>query len=68
MADRCCPDDGACHHNCLADECFRVRTCEPLTDYGPEWKLEDVERFGGPSKQITIENVLTSAADEGMGT
>lgn len=67
MAERRCPDDGACHHSCLADECFRVRTCEPLTVYGPEWKPEDVERYGGPSKQVTIEDVLTGAADEGMG-
>lgn len=68
MADveRRCPDDGACHHNCLADECFRVRSCLPLSDYGEDWPAEVVKRFGGPSKQTTIEDVLVSGS-EGMG-
>jgi len=66
-SERRCPDDGACHHSCLFDECFRVRTCAPLSSYGEDWRPEDVERFGGPSKQATIEDVIAAAADEGMG-
>lgn len=26
-----CPDGGTCHHGCMEGDCFRVRTCEPLS-------------------------------------
>lgn len=26
-----CPDGGTCHHSCLGRDCFRVRTCAPLS-------------------------------------
>lgn len=34
-----CPDGGYCHHNCQGRDCFRVRTCGPLSDVyvGDEW-------------------------------
>jgi hypothetical protein len=33
-----CPDDGWCHHRCQK-ACFRVLSCEPLSDVFPndEW-------------------------------
>lgn len=43
---RRCPDGGACHHGCQPVECFRVQTCGPLSEYGEDWKPEDVEVFG----------------------
>lgn len=37
-----CPDDGACHHECgIADPCFRVRTCEPLSGVYPDDRWPD---------------------------
>lgn len=34
-----CPDGGACHHECQARDCFRVRCCGLLSDVYPddEW-------------------------------
>lgn len=58
-SERLCPDDGACHHNCPADECFRVRTCLPLGDYGQDWSEADKERFGGPPSEVTVEDIIT---------
>jgi hypothetical protein len=29
--ERRCPDAGKCHHSCDPSDCFRVRTCEPLS-------------------------------------
>lgn len=53
-----CPDRGHCHHGCAREECFRVRSCAPFSAYGPEWKPEDVERFGGPPAETSIEDVI----------
>lgn len=37
-----CPDGGACHHECGDGPCFRVLTCEPLSDtgWGAKWPAE----------------------------
>jgi hypothetical protein len=33
-----CPDDGACHHSCAAEDgCWRARYCSPLSAYGETW-------------------------------
>lgn len=39
VAQRRCPDGGACHHVCDPDVCFRVATCEPLSGVftGDRW-------------------------------
>lgn len=46
--ERQCPDGGKCHHECVVDECFRVRCCGPLSDVyeGDEWPPEVVVAFG----------------------
>lgn len=49
---RNCPDGGACHHHCARTECFRVRSCAPLSGYGEDWKPEDIERFGGDGVEV----------------
>lgn len=38
-AENRCPDDGACHHACPGDECWRVANCGPLSGVFPgnEW-------------------------------
>lgn len=35
-----CPDDGTCHHECMAT-CFRAKYCAPLSGVYPndEWPL-----------------------------
>ena len=46
---RCkCPDNGTCHHDCMAT-CFRVECCSPLTGVYPnnEWP-PSVEMFPTP--------------------
>lgn len=59
MEDRSrCPDGGYCHHDCPAEECFRVRACAPLSSYGEDWTPEDVERFGAPPSAPTVEDVI----------
>lgn len=48
MEDSICPDGGACHHNCqdttAGPQCFRARTCGPLsgTRIGDKWPPEDL--------------------------
>ena len=43
---RRCPDDGRCWHDCAPTDCFRVvGGCVPLSDYGTDWKPEDIARF-----------------------
>lgn len=44
-----CPDGGRCHHLCGRTECFRVRTCGPLSGTYPddEWPDVIVRAFGG---------------------
>lgn len=45
MTDRpTCKDGGTCHHDCRPGECFRVRSCLPLSSSGlpddwgtPKW-------------------------------
>jgi hypothetical protein len=34
-----CPDNGACHHGCADNNCFRVGSCSPLSGVFPndEW-------------------------------
>lgn len=48
-----CPDGGTCHHGCDFDrpECFRVRTCEPLSGvFADDRWPEGVRRvYGEPS-------------------
>lgn len=61
---RRCPDEGACHHDCPATECFRVRACAPFTRYGEDWTPEDVERFGGPPATPTVEDVIVSTPQD----
>jgi hypothetical protein len=39
---RRCPDEGACHHECGRQPCFRVLFCVPLSAYGEHWRKEDV--------------------------
>lgn len=44
MSDtKLCPDGGTCHHLCEAS-CFRVQTCEPLSNvyYKDEWPQQVV--------------------------
>ncbi|EMY33571.1 hypothetical protein D477_014256 [Arthrobacter crystallopoietes BAB-32] len=48
-----CPDDGACHHNCVGG-CFRVRACGPLSGVypGDRWPAAVVEtEVGYPERQ-----------------
>lgn len=73
---RRCPDGGACHHKCLRTECYRVQTCTPLSDYGEEWSVEDLERFAGSSEKtvlpmdtvvsMLVERELTCRANAGQ--
>jgi len=35
MSQRTCPDQGTCHHECGADQCFRVQCCGPLSGVFP---------------------------------
>ena len=60
-----CPDDGACHHSCGPFDCFRVRNCAPLSEYGPEWKPEDVEKFAPASTQPS--SIPVSEGENGSG-
>lgn len=51
-ADKRCPDDGACHHNCGAS-CWRVGACAPLSasgweDWPAEIKLRHLSKPTGP--------------------
>lgn len=49
-----CPDNGACHHNCLKGECFRVHHASPLSLYGRNWKTEDTALADPPSIEAAI--------------
>ncbi|HYJ22991.1 MAG TPA: hypothetical protein VEW07_13325 [Solirubrobacterales bacterium] len=66
--DRRCPDDGACHHGCLPVECFRVRSCSPLSEYGEAWTPEDQVRFGGATVNPTVEDILVAPANPSSTT
>ena len=56
--ERRCPDDGRCWHECAPTECFRVRSCAPLSGYGETWTVDDVATFGGPPSKPCIEDVI----------
>ena len=45
--DRTCRDGGTCHHRCTDTDCFRERTCAPLTGYVGPWGSEDWPRKTG---------------------
>ena len=52
-----CPDDGTCHHDCKPGDCFRVRTCEPLSPFR-SWgdvaiHLRDAESKDGGENQMS---------------
>lgn len=36
---RLCRDGGACHHSCKPWECYREKTCAPLSGYDGPWGL-----------------------------
>lgn len=40
-----CPDQGTCHHECGAGECFRVHNAGPLSEYGEDWTDEDRAKY-----------------------
>lgn len=43
---RTCPDGGTCHHSCgLAEACFRVKACGPLSNVFPNdtWPAAIIE-------------------------
>lgn len=46
--DRVCPDGGTCHHSCKMTECFRVRSCSPLSGVYPsnEWPVRVKRALG----------------------
>lgn len=51
-----CPDGGRCHHSCVrTDQCFRVRTCSPLSGVFPndEWPDEIAKTFGSDALEVT---------------
>lgn len=48
---RSCPDGGACHHSCAADECFRVQACGPLPGYDQDWHPDDIAHYGGAEQR-----------------
>jgi hypothetical protein len=58
--ERRCPDDGKCHHACAPNQCFRVQYCAPLSEYGEEWRPEDVKRFGQPTPELLGEEAIAA--------
>jgi hypothetical protein len=59
MDRRRCPDGGACHHQCTAGECFRVRFCAPLSLAGfpgNDWP-DDIREQYGKQPQCSRESV-----------
>lgn len=43
MAEKRCPDDGRCWHNCQSG-CFRVWCCLPFSDHNGDGEWSEQER------------------------
>lgn len=43
-----CPDDGTCHHNCLAGQCFRVHHAGPLSRGEGDWTEAEINDYSDP--------------------
>lgn len=54
-----CPDDGTCHHNCLAGECFRVHHAGPMGRGEGDWTEDEIESHSKPS--ASIDSVIAEA-------
>jgi hypothetical protein len=59
-----CPDDGKCHHECLPMQCFRVRSCAPLSSYGEEWPAEVKRAHGVIVRELTLAQLMSFLAIE----
>jgi hypothetical protein len=66
MTERC-PDGGACHHECSYLECFRVRSCGPLSGVFPQdqWPLEVSLEHGADLPEVkALDTYIQRAIEE----
>lgn len=62
-----CPDGGKCHHECPPMQCFRVRSCAPLSSYGEDWPVAVQRAHGVPVKELTLGDLVLFVATQLAG-